>query len=196
MPILDEHNVARLALMPKCLLPQGNVFDPEQIFQLVRMDGEVGKQSSSWGLSIASEVIARPETGGVHGYGERTATRQNDSFRIRKGYDPDPVVVYVGFLAFKGHAVNSFVSSNHRVEVRWFPEHGEICHFQIEISPFPNVTKGERKLERAALSKHLTERVSRFEKLGGDVSEGERENLRQFTDSYESYLEGTAKGLL
>ena len=145
--MLDEHIIGRAAIYPKFVAGETQIFDEEQLFELSHVKNEEGKDTGVYALSLASQILARGE-GGVHDYGKRSASRQNDAFRLRKGRDPDPESVYLGYFRFSAILVNRIGMDHYNKSIRWFPEHGEVCHFQIEMLPLGSGTRKEKRNDR------------------------------------------------
>lgn len=162
--MLDEHVLGRAAIYPKFNSSETQAFDEEQLFEFGQLKEADGSGSGVYALSIASEILARGQLG-VHGYGKRSASRQNDGFRARKGRDPDPESVYLGYFRFNASVVTQVKFLYHEQRVRWYPEHDEICHFQIEVHPIGGGTKRERRNDRRLMVRTLSENYQHFVKM-------------------------------
>lgn len=172
--MLDSHIAGRLAIFPKCFNEANEVLDEEQLFDFGKLRDAAGKETGVYALSIASEIIARGE-GGVHGYGVRSTERQNIAYFERKGFPPDPESQYLGYFIIMGEDIKSFALVTFDQLVRWYPEHQEICHFQIEITPKKGSSKEERRQEKRRFIKHLFSKSVRFKSHQTDAAPGQAE---------------------
>lgn len=172
MPLCDGHIIGRLALFPKYLERHSELFDAEQLFEFAKLRDKEGQVTKASGLSIASEILAKGEKG-VHGYGGRSAKTQNAGYVERNGRKPDPESVYLGYFRFDAATLNSFKFEHHTMDIRWWPEHDEVCHFQLEIIPVAGSQRALRKAERRQLVRAVCEAVTGFVQCAGDPAGGE-----------------------
>lgn len=171
MPLCDGHIVGRLALFPKYLESQTGLFDIEQLFEFAKLKDKEGNAIKASGWSIASEIMAKGDQG-VHGYGGRSAETQNAGYVERHGRRPDPESVYLGYFRFDAATLNSFRFECHTMYIRWKPEHEEVCHFQLEITPVAGSQRVLRKAERRLLVRTVCQAVTAFVQCDYD-SEGD-----------------------
>ncbi|MGP4752855.1 hypothetical protein [Agrobacterium pusense] len=106
------------------------MFDDLMLVQLVAMNDE----KTAYGLSLASRFYLKTDDN-AHGYGCRTAARQNDAYTERVGTPPpeNKRTHYIGFYDVKKEAINALPLEHYDLKLRHFVENGERCHFQIEL---------------------------------------------------------------
>lgn len=183
--ICSGHQFGRCAIYPKFIRDR-DAFDPEQAFQFSELkihslDGSKPKGTGIYALSLASEYLA-PGPDAVHTYGQSAAQEQNKSFEARKGELPDPMSLYIGFFQFDGSDFFSYIPLLHQLIVRWLPEHGQDCHFQIEACVLDKGTKAERRDERAKLSRHLWSNSKSFVNLPSENHVANEAELSQLVE--------------
>lgn len=177
----DSRVLGRLAIFPKYLSSETNVFDPEQLFRFPPVKGFCCS-TDFYGFSLACEILAG-STKGMHGYGQRSTAVQNAAYEERTGQEPDPASEYVGFFRFDAEVINNLEAPRHSFEIVWLPEHNEICHYQLELRPLEPSGKATRKRnahERIALSNRIFQDIKEFVKMDDS---GYSEDLKVELDS-------------
>ncbi|TYB89028.1 hypothetical protein [Oceaniovalibus sp. ACAM 378] len=159
--MLDEHTLGRAAIYPKFIDNASEIFDEEQLFELSRIRDRGGRVTEGYALSLASEILALGEHG-VHEYGKRIAQQQNDAYRVRNERDPNPGSSYLGYFRFLAQSVNCIGMEHYDKCIRWFPEHDEVCHFQIEMHPKGTGTKNEKRDDRRKVVRAVARSARNF----------------------------------
>ncbi|MDL2403250.1 hypothetical protein [Rhizobium mayense] len=126
--MLDIFTVCRAAHYPKFL--RSGVFDEEALLQFDKM-----QDGRTYAMSVASRLICRTD-GNIHKYGRDAADKKNQRFAAAKGRAPTPTTeetYYVGFYEFSYNELISIKMDYYFVECHWEPEHGQVCHYQVEF---------------------------------------------------------------
>jgi hypothetical protein len=125
--------LCRAAVHPRLKKENREHFDTDAFLKFAEFDlGQL------WKLSLASFWLCRSEKG-VHEFGLRVASSGN-ARKLEKLAKPGATLkphvpdTYLGY--YSGHFcyIGAIKTMYYKSEVRWVPEDGEDCHFELQLS--------------------------------------------------------------